>query len=150
MRPSAPRVSLLTLALLGCGDSQQPCEFCSTSAVVYGQVRYAGGGPIAGAPVAVDAHRESCSSNDIPSGSPSGFVTDADGNYGVLLTAEGNGFTACPRVSAVAPGAELTASVDGPTVVFHPDGATQQLDSVRVDGSKKACTMLQPLLNENL
>jgi hypothetical protein len=133
MRTSAPRVSVLTLALLGCSDSQQPCEFCTTSAVVYGQVRYAGGGPIAHAPVAVDAHREICSSSDILAGSPSGFATGENGSYRVLLTADGNGFIACPRVSAVAPGTGLTAAVDGPTVVFHPDGATQQLDSVRVD-----------------
>jgi hypothetical protein len=132
MRASNLRLSLLTLSLLGCGDSQQPCEFCTTSAVVYGQVRYSGGGPIASAPVAVDAHRESCSSSDIPAASPSGFSTGTDGNYWVLLTTGGNEFTACPRVSAVAPGTELTAFADGPSLVFHPDGEPQ-LDSVRVD-----------------
>jgi hypothetical protein len=134
-RWAARIVGLLGLIHLACTGSGDPlCDTCTTSSIIYGQVRYAGGGPIPGAAVTIEARRDKCSSADVPTGSESGLVAGPDGRYRTQLFAYAR-FTACPRVSVVPPGSALGPTVaEGPTVQFLPDfGANQQRDSVRVD-----------------
>jgi hypothetical protein len=119
--------------LLGC--SGPSCDVCTSSAVVYGLVRYAGGGPIAGAQVTVEGRQESCSSPTVVIQSDSGLVAGPDGAYRTRLISPFGMITACLRVTAVPPGATVEPVVaEGATVELNPDfGTNRQRDSTQVD-----------------
>ena len=74
---------LALVALLGC--SEPVWDVCTTSAIIYGHVVDARGAPVVGAPVSIEAHRETCSSADIPAAWEPGLLTGAGGNYRARL-----------------------------------------------------------------
>jgi hypothetical protein len=129
----AARMGVAGVALLGC--TGPTCDVCTNSAVVYGRVSYAGGGPVAGALVSVEGRQESCSSPTVVMQSDSGLVADADGAYRTRLISAFGLITACLRVTAVPPGAPVEPAVaEGATVELNPDfGTNRQMDSTQVD-----------------
>jgi hypothetical protein len=128
-------VALLGLLTLGaCSDPDPLCDICTTSAIIYGRVLDAGGSPVAGTEVLIEARRDSCTSAEIPATSEPGLLTALDGTYRARLIAATGNFTACPRVTVGPSGSPGPITVDGAAVEFLPDfGSNQRRDSVRVD-----------------
>jgi hypothetical protein len=122
-------------AVVACSDPDPVCDICTTSAIIYGRVQHATGQPVAGNPILIEAHEESCASATIHAASEMGLVTGSDGSYRARLRAAVGPFTACPRVTIELPGSDPDrVTVDGPTVEFREDfGPNQRRDSVRVD-----------------
>jgi hypothetical protein len=121
------------VALPAC--SEPACDVCTTSAIIYGRVLDATGAPVVSAGVGIEAHRETCSSADIPAASEPGLMTGADGNYRARLRTSFGPFTACPRVTVESPsGLPGPVTMEGSVVEFLDDfGSNPRLDSVRVD-----------------
>jgi hypothetical protein len=123
-------VLVLIAVAAGCSDSNGSCEFCGTSAIVYGSVQRPNGTSVAGAPVVVGAYRGACGVGDVEV--PSDLLTtDADGRYRIQLVAITREFTACVRVTAREPGS--TNEVPGVAVDGVVDFRTEPVDSVQVD-----------------
>jgi hypothetical protein len=121
------------LALPAC--SEPGCDVCTTSAIIYGRVVDANSVPVVGAGVGIEAHRENCSTADIPAASDQGLTTGANGNYRARLRSPFGPFTACPRVTVESPsGLPGPVTVEGSVVEFLDDfGSNLRRDSVRVD-----------------
>ena len=120
------------LAVPAC--SEPVCDLCTTSAVIFGRVLDSSGVPVVGAEVSIEAHRETCSSTDIPAVSDPGLLTGADGDYRARVRAPSGPFRACPVVTVGPPNGLEPITVDGTVVDFLDDfGSNQRRDSVRVD-----------------
>lgn len=126
------------LLAVGCGGTTDPgCDLCTTSAIVYGQVRTVSGVPITGAQVTVEAHATNCAGR-IFGATNLRPTTDADGRYRDQTLSFNTYIASCLIVNLTPPaGSGLSmASVaeSSASIRFRPSyPAGGKLDSARVD-----------------
>jgi hypothetical protein len=141
--PPAPRgrghtwwLVVPAMAMMACGDSSTGCDFCTSSAIVYGTVRRPDSSPVPGAPVTVTPFRNSCDSGDSPALPDVGVTTGSDGGYRQeVFAGTGDDFTACVRVAVREPGSEVgstAVTADGVPVEFRVSDGRER-DSIQVD-----------------